>query len=129
MNPTEAQKEKARELREEHQNTCSLEQLTIRYGLRSAAEAEALLNKRFDERCAQALADEAEQAQRYWRKDLARQLDEAARLARREENEACAEIVDGCKVYNSPEGFEKNEVEQVLCELAADIRARAKAAT
>ncbi len=44
------------------------------------------------------------------------------------EREACAKIVDGCKVYNSPEGFEKNEVEQVLCELAADIRARAKAA-
>ena len=50
----------ARGLREDHQKTCSDEQLTIRYGLRSAEEAQRLLNARFDERCAAAIRQAVE---------------------------------------------------------------------
>lgn len=51
---------KARELRKEHQKTCSNEQLVIRYGLRTAEEAQRQLDARFDERCAAALREAVE---------------------------------------------------------------------
>ena len=41
----------ARELREEHQNKCASESLSIKYGMQTIDEAEAKLNKEFDDRC------------------------------------------------------------------------------